>query len=253
MTVRGSKVLVHESGNYWRVDNRLLERSAKALAFRSSKRDEDKLEAEAKYGSIVEGIDGSDGWLQVQVLNQDAWLSKGEALAGRAVEICTKKINDMLGRAYRVAGVIKCSRILCDPEYKAGSQTGPQHELKGEEAVGDLKRSIVEFENAVASKDFEQVADKWCAVAFWNVYCFYSRFRGRPDIGLPWLKHAVRLYEKIKGVDQSDHHSEKYRSELAYVLGKTKTDLSEKDLEEKDSIVRESLYAVVFTSLRGQR
>ncbi len=68
MAVRDKQVLVHVHGNTWRVENSVLWSSTDGLGFRRSKRLDDKfpVDAIADWGSVVEGFDTGDGWLQIQ-------------------------------------------------------------------------------------------------------------------------------------------------------------------------------------------
>merc|ERR1712232_1472613 len=66
-TMLGKLVLVHVGGNTWRVDNSVLQYAGPELGYRRSKRLDDRLDAGKKWGSLVDGIDTGDGWLQTQV------------------------------------------------------------------------------------------------------------------------------------------------------------------------------------------
>ena len=74
MAVEGKAVLVHIDGSRWRVDNTELNARTEGLDYRQSKRFDDKLvHPLAKWGSIVDGIDTGDGWLQTQVRSRRCW------------------------------------------------------------------------------------------------------------------------------------------------------------------------------------
>merc|ERR1712232_770611 len=71
MIVQGKNVLMHTGGNTWRVDNSLLQSPSQGVAYRRSKQLDDRynfdrIDKVATWGSIVEGIDTGDGWLQTQ-------------------------------------------------------------------------------------------------------------------------------------------------------------------------------------------
>ena len=67
MKMKRKIVLVHTDGNRWRLDNSKFKNSGPGLAYRRSKHIDDKRDDFATWGSLVDGTDTGDGWLQTQV------------------------------------------------------------------------------------------------------------------------------------------------------------------------------------------
>jgi hypothetical protein len=66
MTQQGKPVLVPDGGNKWRADNSTLQADAKGVFYHSTKQLHDKTDDLVRWGSVVEGLDTGDGWLNVQ-------------------------------------------------------------------------------------------------------------------------------------------------------------------------------------------
>jgi len=77
MYVNGVNVLVHTQGDNWRVDNSALQSPHEGLCYCQTKDLEDELDVIAKWGSIVQGTDTGDGWLQMQaIIDFDHWVEQ---------------------------------------------------------------------------------------------------------------------------------------------------------------------------------